>query len=57
MTTKKACRAFDGGQLMYLHELIRELELIHAADWFLTGTAAGFGAAALIFCLTGGRKP
>ncbi len=42
---------------MYLHELIRELELIHAADWFLTGLAAGFGAAALIYYFTGGRKP
>ena len=42
---------------MYLHELIYELELIHAADWFLTGLAAGFGAAALIYYWTGGRKP
>lgn len=42
---------------MYLHELIHELELIHAADWFVAGTAAGFSAAAFIFCITGGRKP
>ena len=42
---------------MYLHELIHELELIHAADWFITGTAAGFIIAVLIFYFTGGRKP
>ena len=42
---------------MYLHELIHELELIHAVDWFLAGTAAGFSIAALIFYFTGRRKP
>lgn len=42
---------------MYLHEIVRELELIHAADWFLAGTAAGFSIAALIYYITGGRKP
>ena len=41
---------------MYLHELIHELEIIHAADWFVTGTAAGFSIAAFIFFITGGRK-
>lgn len=41
---------------MYLHELIHELELIHAANWFLTGTIAGFSAAVIIVYLTGGRR-
>ena len=32
-------------------------DLISVADWFVAGTAAGFSAAAFIFCITGGRKP
>ncbi len=41
---------------MYWHELIQELEIIHAGAWFLTGVIAGMTLTLTLIALTGGRK-
>lgn len=41
---------------MYWHELIQELEIIHAGAWFLAGVIAGMALTLMMITLTEGRK-
>ena len=41
---------------MYWHELIQELEIIHAGECFLAGIIAGMTLTLILTALTGGRK-
>ncbi len=41
---------------MYWHELIQELEIIHALDCFLAGVIVGMIVTLTVITLTEGRK-
>lgn len=41
---------------MYWHELIEELEIIHAGAWFLAGVILGMVLTLTLIALTEGRK-